>query len=99
MTTATVRPAPIRRNADQWSTLLLRFEQSSLSPEDFCRREHLALSSFHRWRRRLAPTTSTPGFVELLPPTVKFRQKVATRFRAIGSHFRPPFRPCSCPVV
>lgn len=31
--------------------------------------------------------------------TVKFRLKVATRFRAIGSHFRLPFRLCSCPWV
>ena len=29
---------------------------------------------------------------------VKFRLKVATRFRAIGSHFRLLFRLCSCPL-
>jgi hypothetical protein len=69
MATATVRPVPRRRNADQWGTLLSRFQQAGLSPEDFCRREQLALSSFHRWRRRLSPPTPTPGFVELLPPT------------------------------
>jgi hypothetical protein len=69
MATATVRPVPRRRNAEQWGTLLRRFEQGNLSPENFCRREHVALSSFHRWRRRLAPTTTAPGFVELLPPT------------------------------
>jgi hypothetical protein len=72
MTTATVHPAPRRRNADQWRTLLLRFEQGDLSPVDFCRREQLAPSSFQRWRHRFAAPTSTPtpaaGFVELLPP-------------------------------
>jgi hypothetical protein len=70
MATATARPAvPRRRNADQWRTLLHRFQQSSLGPKDFCRRENLAQSSFHRWRSKLATTTPAPGFVELLPPT------------------------------
>lgn len=71
MATATVRPVPRRRNADQWGTLLSSFRQAGLSPEDFCRREHLALSSFHRWRRRLSPTTQAPGFVELLLPAAR----------------------------
>jgi hypothetical protein len=69
MTTATVHPAPRRRNADQWRALLLRFEHGDLSPVDFCRREHLALSSFQRWRHRLAAAAPAAGFVELLPPT------------------------------
>ncbi len=68
MTTATVHPAPRRRNADQWRALLLRFEHGDLSPVDFCRREHLALSSFQRWRHRFA-SAPADGFVELLPPT------------------------------
>lgn len=71
MPTATVHPAHRRRNADQWRALLLRFEQGDLSPVDFCRREQLALSSFQRWRHKLAAAAPTPtaGFVELLPPT------------------------------
>ncbi len=32
-------------------------------------------------------------------PNVNSRLKVATGFRAIGSHFRLPFRLCSCPFV
>lgn len=71
MAIATVRPVPRRRNAEQWGALLASFQLAGLSPEDFCRRERLALSSFHRWRRRLSPTTPAPGFVELLLPAAR----------------------------
>lgn len=55
-----------RRSLAQWTEILRRFESSGLSPERFCRREGLALSSFQRWRRKLGPVAGAE-FVELVP--------------------------------
>lgn len=66
-TTASTRPV-LRRNADQRSALLHRFELSRLSAQDFCRQEGLSLSSFRRWQHQQAVDASTPGFVELQAP-------------------------------
>jgi len=65
--TPTNRPV-LRRNADQRSALLHRFELSRLPAQDFCRQEGLSLSSFRRWQHKQAVDASTPGFVELQPP-------------------------------
>jgi hypothetical protein len=61
-----------RRNAEQWSGLLDRFEQSGQTLEQFCAEHDLGLSTFGRWRKRLrrqvvpAPKSATDAlFVEL----------------------------------
>ena len=64
---ATVRTT-VRRNSDQQRALLLRFDLSRLSAQDFYRQEGLGLSSFRRWQHRLAVNASTAGFVELRAP-------------------------------
>lgn len=60
------RVGRIRRNAKQWTEIVRRFEASKLGAGAFCRREHLAESSFRRWRQRVGRSKPT-GFVELVP--------------------------------
>jgi len=55
-----------RRTEKQWAEIVRRFESSGQDPNEFCRREGLALSSLQRWQRRLG-STSPSKFVELAP--------------------------------
>ena len=43
----------IRRNAENWKTLLARQLASGLSVAAFCARERLNTASFYQWRSRL----------------------------------------------
>ena len=38
-----------RRTADQWRTIIERFDVSDDTPAEFCRRERLSVTSFDRW--------------------------------------------------
>lgn len=49
-----VKVKKVRRSAEEWKTLLASYEASGLSQESFCARESLALSTFGRWRNKLA---------------------------------------------
>lgn len=40
----------IRRDRNEWQSLLSGFEQSALSVEAYCRRESISAASFYRWR-------------------------------------------------
>lgn len=55
-----------RRSVSEWREVFRRFERSGLSIADFCRRESVSPSSFHRWRSKAAPETEP--FVELAVP-------------------------------
>jgi len=55
-----------RRTQAQWTEILSQFESSGLGPQEFCRREGLAPSSFQRWRRELG-SAAAAEFVELVP--------------------------------
>ena len=59
-------PSRVRRDAQQWSEILRRFESSGLDRSEFCRREDVAVSSFQRWRHRLG-SVAAAEFVELVP--------------------------------
>jgi len=76
MTTATTltKRARIRRSEDAWRELVVCFEQSGQTREQFCVDQGLALSTFSRWRQRLrsaVQAAATPSadavFVELAP--------------------------------
>ena len=54
-----------QRSAEQWRSIIRRFDQSGLQPNDFCRRESLARSTFDLRRRRMSQGTPSSGFVEL----------------------------------
>ena len=55
-----------RRSAPEWAEIFRRFESSTLTVREFCRRHGLPLSSFQRWRSRLG-SVSPAEFVELVP--------------------------------
>ena len=70
-TTSTNR-ARIRRSEYAWRELVVRFEQSGQTREQFCVDQGLALSTFGRWRQRLrlavqeeATRSADAVFVEL----------------------------------
>ena len=58
-------PRRQRRTADQWRTIIRRFDAGSASPAEFCRREGLSVTSFDRWRHRFAAEEPDAGFIEL----------------------------------
>jgi len=65
------RARGVRRNEQQWTEILRRFEASGLGSREFCRRDGVPLSSLQRWQRRLR-SVPPAKFVELLsstPPT------------------------------
>ncbi len=68
------RPSRRRRGQGFWHRTLIAQRHSGLSQLEFCRRNNLALSTFHRWRNRLGEVVdesleSTPEFlsVEIRP--------------------------------
>lgn len=49
-----------------WRDTLARWKRSGLSITQFCRQHRLCLSSFHRWKNKLAATdTPTATFVPI----------------------------------
>lgn len=54
----TVRGLRAKRSAEQWRVLLSRFDGSGLSVGEFCTREGISETSFHRWRNRLQAADS-----------------------------------------
>ena len=47
----------VRHSSAQWQQMLARFDAEGLSVVEFCRRNHVSPSSFHRWRQLLSGTT------------------------------------------
>ena len=43
----------VRRSAEEWRTIVLRFERSGQTHKQFCAAEDLAPSTFSLWRRKL----------------------------------------------
>ena len=44
-----------------WGERISRFEQSRLTAKAFCKKEHIPLSTFTWWRRRLKGEAHKPG--------------------------------------
>ena len=61
----------VRRSAGEWREILTRWEKSGLSPEEFCRKQELQLSSFQRWHLKLNGSSKQQDFVEVAtaPPS------------------------------
>ena len=63
----TTRRLLVKRDEEQWRVLLSRFDGSGLSVAEFCAREGISDTSFHRWRSRLQaggsskPDRAAPG--------------------------------------
>jgi hypothetical protein len=65
----------VRRSESEWRELFSRFDRQPQPPGEFCRRERLKLTSFHRWRRRLEGRPVPAEFVTVTresqpPPSV-----------------------------
>ena len=54
-----------RLTAEEWREVLGRQGESGLGPTAFCRQEGLVLTTFHKWKARLASGEREAGFVEL----------------------------------
>ena len=53
-----------RLDAQSWREVLRRFEGTGVSVAEFCKREGVSQSSFHRWRSRLVQTPAGGAVVE-----------------------------------
>jgi hypothetical protein len=67
------RQSRVRRTPAEWQDIIHRYEKSSQTQEVFCADHALALSTFSRWRSRLAGsfdvTDNRAEFVELSSAT------------------------------
>lgn len=64
----------VHRCASEWRDIIQQFEQSGQTCDTFCSEQSLALSTFSRWRSRLADSFDdmpykAEGFVELSSDT------------------------------
>ena len=72
----------IRRSRDEWQDLVVRFEKSGQTREQFCIEQGVSLSSFSRWRQLLrdagsrGPAAGEALFVELTPDAETSRTPV-----------------------
>ena len=49
----------VRHSSAQWQGMFARFEAEGLSVVEFCRRNRVSPSSFHRWRQLLSGAMPT----------------------------------------
>jgi hypothetical protein len=63
----------LRRTPEAWRAIFQHFERSGLTVAQFCQREHIPLSTFHRWRHLLGDphpneaTDPNPVFIDAGP--------------------------------
>lgn len=60
-----MRKDRVRRSVEEWQAVMDRFRRSGLEAKAFCRSEGMSVTTFHKWKQRLATGTSAAGFVEL----------------------------------
>lgn len=53
-----------RLSVDAWREALRRFDAAGVTVGEFCKREGVAESSFHRWRSRLRSSPSNASTVQ-----------------------------------
>jgi putative transposase len=58
-----------RLNAQTWREVLRRFDSAGMSVAEFCKREGVCQSSFHRWRSRLVVRPVGGAVVERATPS------------------------------
>jgi hypothetical protein len=57
-----------RRTPQQWQKLITDWQHSGQSVAEFCKEQHLTLSNFYLWRKRLdtaVPETTLPPWIAL----------------------------------
>jgi hypothetical protein len=63
----------VRKSEEEWRALISQWKMSGQSLRDFCGEQELQLSSFLRWRQRLARSSAAEDFVPVtraVAPTV-----------------------------
>ena len=66
----------MRPTSVNWEAMIRRQQESGLTQRDFCKKHHLAYSTFNRWKQKLGFTSTSlavfkPQFIELdLPAAV-----------------------------
>ena len=83
----TYRP---RQTAEQWAGIIDQCEQSDLNVKAFCEQNDLALSSFHKWHRRmrLKNYKPVPAFKEIktAKPVIELAKPSSTVALNIGNN-------------
>lgn len=51
-----------------WARRMGRYRASSLTVNEFCRREGVSVPSFYLWRKKLASAPAEPGFIPVSLP-------------------------------
>jgi hypothetical protein len=57
----------VRRPEAEWRVLLSQWQASGQSLREFCRDQKIQISSFQRWRARLASSSASSAFVAVTP--------------------------------
>jgi hypothetical protein len=53
----------VRRREAEWRDLVSRWEASGQGVREFCRGQEIQISSFQRWRQRLAASATRSDFI------------------------------------
>ena len=61
------RSGRVRRSESEWRALLEQWRSSGQGLREFCREQQIQISSFQRWRARLASTPVAGEFVSVTP--------------------------------
>lgn len=70
-----------RLGIDEWRKVFGRFERTDMTVGEFCKREGLCVSSFHRWRPRVEPVLVAQDVAVAAKPKVV----MSTGFVDLGS--------------
>lgn len=58
-----------RRTVEEWTQLMMAYEESGLDQRQFCQQHGLGYSTFGKWKKRLSAATHRPesDLIELMP--------------------------------
>ena len=78
-----------RLGAQAWREVLRRFDGAGMSVGEFCKREGVAQSSFHRWRSRLGVAPAGGALVKRAPQSTPATFVDLGAFGAAGPSVAP----------
>lgn len=60
----------VRRSEEEWKALVSGFPESNMTLGQYCQSHGIAPAGFYKWRKRFdsESASSTPAFIEMLPP-------------------------------
>ena len=69
--TTSIRRKRVVRDSETWRQYIKQHQDSGLSQVDFCKNHHLPISTFTKWKKKLANHPSTTPSTEFVPVTLK----------------------------